>query len=39
MEKNFKVSEQKFTEGKVVHYLGNVQNGVSWLRTSKNEEK
>ena len=39
MEKNFEVSEQNFTEGKVVHCLCNVQNWVSWLRISKNEEK
>jgi len=26
MEKKFEVSEQNFTESKVVHYLCNVQN-------------
>jgi len=39
MEKKFEVSKQNFTESKVVHYLCNVQNWVSWSRISKNEEK
>jgi len=31
MKKKFEASEQNFNEGKVVHYLCNVQNWVSWL--------
>jgi len=39
MEMKFEVSEQNFTASKVVHYLCNVQNCVSWLRIAESEEK
>jgi len=46
MEEKSEVSEQNFTESKAVNnaliilpVLDNVQNWVSWLRISKNEEK
>jgi len=39
MEKKLEVSEQNFTQGKVLRHLCNVQNRVSCLRISKNGEK